>query len=213
MFSLSYLNMKPGVGKTTSAVWTCYALHQQDIPVALYDVDKAASASAWNDALFGATGAGFPFKLIPLPLADVHQRADEHAGPEVVKIFDVPQAEDHMSIARSVMRYVDEIVIPVAPSPIEIERMSPTLRMINEVQEIRNKPARVSVLLNRVVSAAASGQVAADQLAEEGYEVLKTRIPRLELYQQSFGRSCSASGTAYWVLAEELIDRQLAVTP
>jgi chromosome partitioning protein len=54
-----------------------------------------------------------------------------------VVIIDVPQLEDHAGIARSALRYADEIVIPCAPSPIEINRTTPVRDEIAEAGAAR----------------------------------------------------------------------------
>ena len=59
----------------------------------------------------------------------------EIAQADDVVIIDTPQLEDHAAIALSALRYADEIVIPCAPSQIEISRATP-------VRERSPKPRR-----------------------------------------------------------------------
>jgi chromosome partitioning protein len=73
---------------------------------------------------------------------------------------------------------------------------------------VRPDGARASVLLNRVVSNAASGPMARRVLTSQGHDVLSTTVPRLELYAQSFGAPVDAKGTAYDELATELLARE-----
>jgi cellulose biosynthesis protein BcsQ len=55
---------------------------------------------------------------LSLALANgLHRRLPEIAGNDDVVIIDTPQIEDHAAIARSALRYADEIIIPCAPSP------------------------------------------------------------------------------------------------
>ena len=72
-------------------------------------------------------------------------------GPRVIdidillfglSIIDTPQLEDHAGIARSALRYADEILIPCAPSPIEINRTTPVRDEIAEIASVRVQPAR-----------------------------------------------------------------------
>ena len=91
-----------------------------------------------------------------LPSRGLHQRVPEIAYDDDVVIIDAPQLEDHASIARSAMRYVDEILIPCAPSPIEINRTTPVREEISEVEALRDRPARAAVLLNRCIARAHS---------------------------------------------------------
>jgi chromosome partitioning protein len=125
-----------------------------------------------------------------------------------VVIIDTPQIEDHAAIARSALRYADEIVIPCAPSPIEINRTSPVRDEIAEIQAVRDVPVRSAVLLNRCVARAHSTTDAREALEGLGYEVLGTTVPRLEVYAQSFGLPIRQPGTDVWrQVARNLTDR------
>lgn len=180
--SIAFANLKPGTGKTTTSVLLAYGLHQRGYDVALVDVDPAGSALAWSDAV-----GGFPFSLYGLAVRDAGRRLAGLAGPDTIVIVDTPQAEDHGAIVRSVLRHVDEITIPVAPSTIEVERTSAITDLLSEIEEVRSSPARVAVLLNRVITGARSGPDVRQALTELGYEVLKPEIPRREVYALAFG--------------------------
>src|SRR4249919_4334346 len=130
--SVALLNLKPGTGKTTSAVWLAH--------------------------IFAQAG----------------KRVPEIAYADDVVIIDAPQMEDHAGIARSAMRYVDEILIPCAPSPIEINRTTPVRDEIAEISSIREQPARSAVLLNRCIARAHSTVDAREALENLGYDVLDT---------------------------------------
>jgi chromosome partitioning protein len=125
-----------------------------------------------------------------------------------VVIIDAPQLEDHSGITRSVMRYVDEILIPCAPSPIEINRTTPVRDEIAELEELRDTPARSSVLLTRCITRAHSTANAREALEGLGYDVLRTAVPRLEVYAQSFGLPIPETGRGVWrAVAGDLIER------
>jgi chromosome partitioning protein len=180
--SIAWANLKPGTGKTTTAVLVAYALHRRGYRVALADCDPAGSALAWSDAV-----GGFPFDVYGLAVKDAGRRLGGLAGDDTIALVDLPQAEDHGAIVRNVLRHVDEISIPVAPSTIEVERTSGIADLLDEVAEVRPTPARVAVLLNRVVTKARSGADVRNALVDLGYEVLGPKIPRLEVYALAFG--------------------------
>jgi chromosome partitioning protein len=134
----------------------------------------------------------------------------EIAQADDVVIIDTPQLEDHAGIARSALRYADEILIPCAPSPIEINRTSPVRDEISDVGTVRDRPARSAVLLNRCVARAHSTNDARGALGQLGYDVLETAVPRLEVYAQSFGMPVKNPGRDVWrSVALELIERCL----
>lgn len=198
MLRIAFINLKPGTGKTTSAVWLAYAFHRRGLTVGLADADPGASALEWSDQ-----AEGFPFKVAGLPMKDFHRRADD-LGANVV-IGDIPQVEDHAPIARSAMRWANVLIIPVAPTPIEMDRMAPMKDVLADIEDLRPVGAKTRVLLNRVVSGAASGPAARRALTRGGYDVLSTVIPRLEVYAQSFGTDPDHN-TAYDQLATELLE-------
>lgn len=201
--SIGWANLKPGTAKTTCSVLLSYALHRRGHDVALADCDPAGSALAWSDAV-----GGFPFKVYGLPTRDAGKRLAGIAGPDTLVVADLPQAEDHGAIVRSVLRRVDEIAIPVAPSTIEVERTSGIADILDEVDEVRSTPARVAVVLNRVVSGARSGKDVRTALTGLGYEVLGPQIPRLEVYALAYGIIPTIRpGDPFDVLAETYLDR------
>jgi len=145
---------------------------------------------------------------VALPSRELHRRLPDIARDDDVVIVDTPQIEDHAGIARSALRYVDEVVIPCAPSPIEINRTTPVQEEIAEVREIRDVPLRWAVLLNRCVARAHSTADAREALVDLGYDVLETVVPRREIYAQSFGLPIRQAGCDIWrQVARDLIGR------
>ena len=211
--SLALANLKPGTGKTTSAVWLAHVFAQAGNSVLLVDADPSGSALEWSDlaAMFPGLAppqAAFPFRIVALPSRELHRRLPEIASDDDVVIIDTPQLEDHAGIARSALRYVDEILIPCAPSPIEINRTTPVRDEIAEVRAAREKPARSAVLLNRCITRAHSTVDAREALLDLGYDVLNTAVPRREIYAQSFGMPIKQTGLEVWrQVARDLIER------
>src|SRR6478736_7590687 len=211
--SLALANLKPGTGKTTSAVWLAHVFAQAGNSVLLVDADPSGSALEWSDLAamdphLSAPAAAFPFRIIALPSRELHRRVPEIAQADDVVIIDTPQLEDHAAIARSALRYADEILIPCAPSPIEINRTTPVREEIAEMEAVRDRPARAAVLLNRCISRAHSTASARGALEGLGYDVLRTAVPRLEVYAQSFGMPVPETGRDVWRgVAHDLIER------
>jgi chromosome partitioning protein len=211
--SLALANLKPGTGKTTSAVWLAHVFTLAGNSVLLVDADPSGSALEWSDLAAMYPGlapqqAAFPFRIVALPSRELHRRLPEIARNDDVVIIDTPQIEDHAAIARSALRYVDEVVIPCAPSPIEINRTTPVREEIADVQEIRDVPLRWAVLLNRCVARAHSTADAREALVDLGYDVLETVVPRREIYAQSFGLPINQAGCEIWrKVARDLIGR------
>ena len=210
--SLALANLKPGTGKTTSAVWLAHVFTQVGNRVLLVDADPSGSALEWSDlaALDPRVSPreAFPFRLVALPSRELHRRLPEIARDDDVVIIDTPQIEDHAAIARSALRYAEEIVIPCAPTPIEINRTTPVRDEIAEVESLRDQAPRSAILLNRCITRAHSTADARQALQDLGFDVLATAVPRLEMYAQSFGMAVPDAGLDVWrQVARDLIAR------
>jgi chromosome partitioning protein len=183
MLSIAFVNAKPGTGKTTSAVWLAHAFMAAGRSVFLVDADPTESVLEWADL----AGSFLPIRVAKLPYRDLHRQIPDYARPDDVVIIDSGQLEDHVGIARSAMRYADEIVIPTAPTVVEISRTAPMRTEIEDINVARQVPARSVVLLNRTIAHANSTAEAKTALEDAGMDVLPTTIPRLEMYAQSYG--------------------------
>src|SRR6476619_5544600 len=102
--SLALANLKPGTGKTTSAVWLAHVFVRAGNRVLLVDADPSGSALEWSDLAAMdprlPPRLAFPFRIVALPSRSLHQRVAEIAHPEDVVIIDAPQLEAHAGIAR-----------------------------------------------------------------------------------------------------------------
>ena len=212
VLSLALVNLKPGTGKTTSAVWLAHVFARAGNNVLLVDADPSGSALEWSDlaALDPRVDPreAFPFRVVALPSHELHRRLPDITCGDDVVIIDTPQIEDHAAIARSALRYAGEIVIPCAPTPIEINRTTPVRDEIAEVDSLRDRAARSAILLNRCITRAHSTADARQALQDLGYDVLATAVPRLEVYAQSFGLPVPDTGLEVWrQVARDLITR------
>jgi len=200
--SLALAILKPGTGKTTSAVWLAHIFSGAGNSVLLVDADPSGSALEWSDLAAMdprlAPQRAFPFRIVALPSRELHRGLPEIARDDDVVIIDTPQIEDHAAIARSALRYADEIVIPCAPNPIEINRTTPVRDEIAETEPVRDRPARSAILLNRCITRAHSVSDARQALQDLGYDVLSSAVPRLEVYAQSFGVPIPNTGRDVW---------------
>jgi len=81
--SVALANLKPGTGKTTSAVWLAHVFAQAGNSVLLVDADPSGSALEWSDlaAMYPqlAPPEAFPFRIVALPSRELHRRVPEIA--------------------------------------------------------------------------------------------------------------------------------------
>lgn len=117
---ISFVHTKGGVGKTTCSVMLGIAAFRRGIDVELLDADPQGSASRWaevaqqrNEALdFNVTSVRAK-KLLSYPKSEGWQIIDTPPGNA---------AEIQAAIDTS-----DLIIVPTHPSPIDIDRVWPTL--------------------------------------------------------------------------------------
>jgi chromosome partitioning protein len=181
MLTITFANLKPGTGKTTCATWLAHAPAETGRGVLLVDADPAASTAQWADLAGGFDG----IRVARMPQKDLDRRVGSFARAGDVVVIDSPQIEDHAAIAQAAIRAAGEIVVPVAPTPIEIARSAPVRDEIAKATAGTREP-RISVLLNRCISGANSTGDAREALTGLGYDVLAYTVPRLEMYAQSF---------------------------
>lgn len=215
--SWAFIQLKPGTGKTTSAVFLAHALKAAGRNPLLVDADKAQSALRWSDQ-----AGGFEFPIVGLAVANVHQQMPGllRQMPRVdCLVFDTPQAEDHAPIVRSVMRLPGQRrtwILPIAPAGVEVDRMAPMRQHIEDGQSLRRDddgPADVVVMLNRTNrptrTSTGPDHDVREALIKRGYAVLDTQIAHNDsLYRQTFGTVPDIEATTFPALADELLARQ-----
>ena len=85
---LALANLKPGTGKTTSAVWLAHVFAQAGNGVLLVDADPLGSALEWSDLAAMdpriAPQQAFPFRIVALPSRQLHGRLPEIARDDDV---------------------------------------------------------------------------------------------------------------------------------
>src|SRR2546423_14290674 len=110
--SLALANLKPGTGKTTSAVWLAHVFARAGNSVLLVDADPSGSALEWSDLAAMdprlAPQQEFPFRILALPSREPHPRLPEIDRHEEAVHIDTPQIEGHGALARSALRDGDD---------------------------------------------------------------------------------------------------------
>jgi chromosome partitioning protein len=171
-------NLKGGTGKTTTAVHLASELggHGRTL---LIDADPQGTATQWAVRIEGPC----PFDLISDVGTHLSRRLNDlAAGYEHVVIDTPPEYED---LVREAVLSVGTVVIPVAPSHVDINRVHPTIELIAALEHL-NAPA-VEILLTRVRARTNTGRASRLALEQLGFPVLTTEIPLREAYVTCFG--------------------------
>jgi len=202
---IAVAHLKGGTGKTTSAAYLAHAFRQLNRTVLIVDADNQesmkdwAELSRWEIPTIGlpsktlhrkvrGLGAGYDYVLIDCP--PYYPREDEDPDK-------VPAA----SVVMSCLKAADVVVVPMAPTLMELHRVGPTLRAIAAAavpgQDVR-------FLLNRAVSGAGSTDGVRQSLTAGGNRVFQVAVKRLEDVAQSMGAPITGNLAGYLSAAIEL---------
>ena len=118
---LAVVNRKGGAGKTTLAVNLAIALSDR-VAVTIIDADPQRSASIW---LSGGDEHGV--EVVLAGDATTLKNELERARPGVV-VVDCPPFDAEISLVA--LDHADLVLVPVAPSPLDLEAAAPLLRAL-----------------------------------------------------------------------------------
>src|SRR3954469_19244263 len=186
---LAVVNRKGGTSKTTTAIFLSHALHEQGRAVLLVDADPQASALSWSETA-AVEGEGFPFPVVALPTRELHKQLPDVIGSRFdVVVIDTPPLEERAGIVASALRLATLAVVPVAPTPIEYQRLTQVREVVEDTAAFRHSgnPVPVAVLFTRVIPRATSTQIYREQATEDGFFCFETAVGRLERFAQAFG--------------------------
>ncbi len=174
---LAIVNLKGGTGKTTSAVYLALGMMQHGRTL-LIDADPQGSSLSWSEG-----AKDFPLPVIGLPVKDLHKRVGQFARDYTHIVIDTPPGE--IAIVRSALLSADAALLPIPPSLLDLDRLRPTLELLEEVEHFNG--IAIHVLLTRVRRGTKSATAAREVLNELGLPILNAEVPLLEAYSASFG--------------------------
>lgn len=202
--TVCFVNLKPGTAKTTCSMFLSAALHARGLSVLQVDADPGASALAWSDM-----AGGLPWSIIGLPkrtlARDIVTVTNRGAWDAVV--IDTPQIEDHWLITREALKYCDDWVIPLAPSPIELDRTARVTQHLDMVETDARRWALLNRCNRRSATRTGPDTLTREALTEElGLTVLDDQVIHNDtLYRQTFGTVPPLDRTPFPGIATQLL--------
>jgi chromosome partitioning protein len=169
MLTISVLNQKGGVGKTTLATNLAAAAHLEGKRTLIVDMDRQGSALDWSAA------RGEKSKLTGLTVVKVDKALgvprfrEMSNGYEVIVLDGPPRIGD---ITRSAACAADVVVMPVQPGPFDLWAAAETLELLDAADSIRAEmgrpPARRVFVINRASTGTVLARQAPEALADYG---------------------------------------------
>ncbi len=197
---IALVNLKGGSAKTTSTAFLAHALAERGRHVVVIDADPQGSTMRWHGL------ADWPLPVMGLASSTLHRQLWGVLSPEWdTVVIDTPPLEDKAGIVASAMRVATDLVIPLGASTMELDRLPPVGRAIEDSKGTRDTDPLVRVLINRTVAGANSTQDIRAEVHHSGYRTFTATIPRLERYAQALGVQIPPGDPAYGMCADELL--------
>lgn len=205
---LAVVNYKGGTTKTTSAVFLAHALHELGRTVLLVDADPQGSAMSWNDS----APEQFPFTTLPMATPTLNRQLLDVAGNKYDAIvIDTPPIEQKSGIVVSALKVATMAVCPMAPTPIEYDRLPGIRQVTIDIADLRSdgRPVPLAVLLTRTVPNALSTAAYRQQITSDGILCLNAAVGTLQRFAQAYADNITdALDSAYGDAVSEILKEQ-----
>ncbi|MCT2061625.1 ParA family protein [Dietzia cinnamea] len=186
---IAVVNTKGGVGKTTTAVYLATVAAGQGESTELLDADPQGSATSWAEI---AAEGGTP---LPFPVTPANKITLARPGEKDLTVIDTPPGA--ADIIQAAIDAADVVVVPTAPSGLDLQRVWPTL------EASAHKPA--GVLITSAELGTKLLELTKDALEDEGVFVFENIIGKRQAIRQAFG-TVPMTFYGYRDLLDEIIE-------
>jgi chromosome partitioning protein len=205
VITIAVVNLKGGSTKTTTAGYLCAAFHEAGMRTIGVDADgENESLQGWQAA------ADLPFAVVNMAVPNLHKQLPGVVGDRYdVVVIDTPPMRAQRGTVISAARVATHVIVPMAPTPIEYDRLPVVRELLDDVADLRpdGMAPRFAVLLTRTKPRAASTRTYRELITEDGVTVLNAQVGSLERFAQAWGDPIvNATSSAYGDAAMELLD-------
>jgi chromosome partitioning protein len=194
---VTFGNLKGGVAKSTSSIDTALTLAAQGGRVLLVDADATnRTCLKWS-----TLAAEWPASVAVAPweVADLARRIQAVEGDYDHTVIDTgPQRP---KILGQALLVTDDLLVPVSPSPAELEQLKDTFRLAAEVDA--RSPTFAQVLFAKVRRGTRSSVEARRYLTDRELPVMTAEVHLLESYPLAYG-TVPADLAEYEAIVKEL---------
>jgi chromosome partitioning protein len=192
---VTFGNLKGGVGKSTSSVFTALGLAATG-RVLLVDADATnRTCLKWS-----TLAPDWPSRITVTSweVTDLARRVQAVAGDYDHVVIDTgPQRP---AILRQALMVTDDLVVTVAPSPVELEQLPDTFSLAAEVDGV--SPTFAQVLFVKIRRGTRSSVEARRYLLDHGLPVMTSEVRLLESYPLAYGTVPTDLGEYEFVVKE-----------
>lgn len=188
---IAIANQKGGTGKTTLTVNLAAGLQRRGKTV-LLDADPQGSARHW--ARVGGAESGLP-PVVGVEVSEMHARIADAARAHRYVLVDCPPHLQSDAL-RQVMAWVDVVLIPVQPSPLDLWASIDMTAAVRDAQT-GNARLRAYMVLNQLDDRNALSRSMSDALAEFDVPALAHGLVRRAAF-----RSAALEGSSVYRLGK-----------
>ncbi|WP_159649484.1 ParA family protein [Erysipelothrix aquatica] len=173
---IAVANQKGGVGKTTTSINLSTGLANLGYKVLLKDADTTGSATLWFDNIYSSLldGESVPFDFEIANKTSLSRNREKYD----FVIIDTPPQETMIMDAS--IKVADYVVIPTAPTSLDIDRVIEILRLIED------KPCKV--LLTQIKVNTITYRAAREMFEDQDIDFFNTGIAHREAVIHSIGQ-------------------------